>query len=409
MAGDTFRGGAIETAGTLRPVERGGGSPLIVRFFPKDGMKPKTIVLSINASWNILNFRMGLIRALQAAGHRVVALAPADAWSERLSDAGVEYRPIEIDRQGLSPIRDLALLRRYWQALREIRPDVFLGYTAKPNVYGSLAAHALGIAVINNVSGLGTAFIRQGLLTRIVSALYRRAFRRSSTVFFQNAEDRDLFVAKRIVVPSRARLLPGSGIDTTRFSPSGKPRPEGPFAFLLVARLLWDKGVREYVEAARRVRSEAPEARFRILGFLDVENRTAVPRAEVEAWVAEGLIDYLGQADDVRPAIEDCDCVVLPSYREGLPRTLLEAAAMGRPIIATDVPGCRHVVEAEVNGLLCAARDPGSLAEAMLRMIRAGEERRSAWGRAGRERVEREFDERIVADRYVEAIEAAVP
>jgi glycosyltransferase involved in cell wall biosynthesis len=370
-------------------------------------MKPKTIVLSINASWNILNFRMGLIRALQSAGHRVVALAPPDAWSERLEAAGVEYRPIEIDRQGLSPIRDLALLRRYWRVLREIRPDVFLGYTAKPNVYGSLAAHALGIAVINNVSGLGTAFIRQGLLTRIVSGLYRLAFRRSSTVFFQNAEDRDLFVAKRIVAPARARLLPGSGIDTGRFTPSGRPRPEGPFAFLLVARLLWDKGVREYVEAARRVRCEAPETRFRILGFLDVENRTAVPRAEVEAWVAEGLIDYLGQADDVRPAIEDCDCVVLPSYREGLPRTLLEAAAMGRPIIATDVPGCRHVVEAGVNGLLCAARDPASLADAMLRMIRAGDETRSAWGQAGRERVEREFDERIVAERYIEAVEAA--
>jgi glycosyltransferase involved in cell wall biosynthesis len=370
-------------------------------------MKPKTIILSINASWNIFNFRLGLIRALQAAGHRVVALAPPDAWSERLEAAGIEYRPIAIDKQGLSPIRDLGLLRRYRRLLSEIRPDIFLGYTAKPNVWGSLAAHSLGIKVINNVSGLGTAFIRQGLLTRIVSRLYRIAFRRSATVFFQNVEDRDLFVAKRIVDRTKARLLPGSGIDTERFRPSAAPRPEGPFAFLLVARLLWDKGVREYVEAARRVRAEAPEVRFRILGFLDVENRTAVPRADVETWVGEGLVDYLGHADDVRPAIEAADCVVLPSYREGLPRSLLEAAAMGRPIIATDVPGCRHVVEGGVNGLLCAARDSASLAEAMLRMVRASPEERAAWGAAGRARIEREFDERLVAELYLEAIEAA--
>ncbi|MBV8687590.1 MAG: glycosyltransferase family 4 protein [Alphaproteobacteria bacterium] len=371
-------------------------------------MQPKTIVISINASWNILNFRLGLIRALQAAGHRVVALAPRDAYSERLEALGIEYRAIAMDKQGLSPARDLALLLRYVRALRAIRPDVFLGYTAKPNVYGSLAARMLGIAVVSNVSGLGTAFIRGGLLSRIVSSLYRLAFRGASTVFFQNGEDRDLFVAQRIVPAEKARLLPGSGVDTARFAPAPLPAAEGrPFTFLLVGRLLWDKGVGEYVEAARRVRARAPGTRFRLLGFLDVENRTAVPRREVEAWAAEGLIDYLGHADDVRPAIAEADCVVLPSYREGLPRTLIEAAAMARPLIATDVPGCRHAVEAGVNGLLCAVRDAGALADAMLEMIAAGPERRAAWGAAGRARVEAEFDERRVAALYLEAIARA--
>jgi glycosyltransferase involved in cell wall biosynthesis len=372
-------------------------------------MKPPTLVISINASWNIVNFRAGLIRRLQQAGYRVVALAPNDRWSDRLGELGVEFHPIEMDRKGLSPARDLGLLWRYRQALRRLRPDAFLGYTAKPNVWGSLAAQSLGIPVINNVSGLGTAFIRGGWLGRLVATLYQLAFRRSATVFFQNAEDRDLFVERRIVSAGRAKLLPGSGIDTERFRPApARAAGARPFVFLLVARLLRDKGVGEYVEAARQVRKEAPDTRFRLLGFLDSDNRTAFSRAELEAWVEEGLIDYLGSSDDVRPAIADSDCVVLPSYREGLPRTLLEAAAMGKPLIATDVPGCRQVVRSDVNGLLCRVRDPGSLAAAMIEMLRAPPERRAEWGKAARSIVESEYDERIVVERYLAAIGEAL-
>jgi glycosyltransferase involved in cell wall biosynthesis len=367
-------------------------------------MAPRKIVISINAAWNIVNFRLGLIRALREAGHEVVALAPPDDYSARLEALGIPYLPIAMDKQGLSPLRDLLLLGRYWRLLRRLKPDIFLGYTAKPNIYGSIAAQAAGAKVINNVSGLGTAFIRGGLLTRIVSALYRFAFRRSSTIFFQNDEDMALFVGKGLVKEGQARLLPGSGVDLDLFRPSPTPAASGHVTFLLVARLLWDKGVGEYVEAARRVRTERPQARFQLLGFLDVANRTAVPRAEVARWVSEGLIDYLGEADDVRPHLAAADCVVLPSYREGLPRTLLEAAAMAKPLIATDVPGCRHVVTDAVNGLLCAARDVGSLAAAMREMVDAGPEQRERWGRAGRDRIEREFDEKIAAARYLEAI-----
>jgi glycosyltransferase involved in cell wall biosynthesis len=370
-------------------------------------MTEKIVVISINASWNIVNFRAGLIRALQRRGFRVVALAPPDSYVPRFAELGVDYVPIEMDKKGVSPAKDLILLWRYFRVLRRLRPDVFLGYTAKPNVYGSLAAQALGIKVINNVSGLGTAFIRQGLLTRIVSTLYRFAFRRSATIFFQNEEDRALFVGKGLVASARARLLPGSGIDVARFTPAAAPAP-GPFTFLLIARLLWDKGVGEYVEAARVVRSRMPETRFQLLGFLDVENRTAVPRAAVETWVEEGLIDYLGVSDDVRPQIAAADCVVLPSYREGLPRTLLEAAAMAKPLIASDAPGCRQVVRHEVNGYLCAVRDAGSLAEAMLRMARAPGDERARMAAAARHIAESEYDEKIVVARYIEAIDAAL-
>lgn len=372
-------------------------------------MASKTVLLSINASWNIVNFRQGLIRELQAHGYRVVAVAPPDPWSGRFAELGVEYHPIDMDKKGVSPRRDLLLLGSYYRLLKRLKPDVFLGYTAKPNVYGSMAAQALGIPVINNVSGLGTAFIRQGLLTRIVSGLYRTAFKRSHTVFFQNDEDRGLFVRGKLVAEGKAKLLPGSGIDLERFRPADASREaDVPLTFLLIARLLWDKGVGEYAEAARLVRREAPDTRFQLLGFLDVENRTAVPRAAVEAWAAEGLIDYLGPSDDVRPAIAAADAVVLPSYREGLPRTLLEAAAMAKPLVATDVPGCRQVVDEGMNGFLAKVQDARSLANAMLRMIRLSPAERASMGSAGRTKMERQYDEKLVIARYLQAIEDAL-
>ena len=363
----------------------------------------RTVVISINASWNILNFRRGLIEALRSKGWRVVALSPSDAYSPRFAGLEVEHVPIAIDSAGLSPVRDLGLLARYWRTLKRIRPDAFLGYTAKPNVYGSLAAYALGIPVINNISGLGTAFIERGPLRLILSRLYRLALRRSAAIFFQNPEDRDLFVREAIVRPEQARLLPGSGIDLDHFRPAGPP--PGPFTFLLVGRLLWQKGVREYVEAARRVRREVPEARFRLLGFLEAANRSAVSRADVDAWQDEGLIDYLGDTDDVRPHIAAADCLVLPSYREGMPRALLEGAAMARPLIATDVPGCRQLVEDGVNGLLCAVRDSASLAEAMLEMVRLSAKERAAMGNKARARVERDYGEKRVIGAYLDALE----
>ena len=365
----------------------------------------RTIVISINASWNILNFRLGLIGALRQRGWRVVALAPEDAWSSRFAELAIEHVPIAIDSLGVSPLRDLGLFVRYHKLLKRIGPDAFLGYTAKPNIWGSLAAQALGIPVINNISGLGTAFIEGRVLRRIVSALYRAALRRSAAVFFQNPEDRQLFLERRLVRPDQARLLPGSGIDLKRFAPAA-PRSSGPFTFLMIGRLLWQKGVGEYVEAARRVRRVAPDARFQLLGFLDAANRSAVPREQVQAWVSEGLIEYLGVADDVRPYVAAADAVVLPSYREGLPRALLEGAAMAKPLIASDVAGCRQVVDPGINGFLCAVRDPGLLAEAMIRMIGRSQTERTAMGWAARRKVEREYGEAGAVAPYLEALDS---
>lgn len=364
------------------------------------------IVFSINTSWNIVNFRSGLIRRLQAEGYSIVAISPVDDFVPALRAMGVRHIPIAIDSKSLSPLGDLRLAMTYYRILARLRPSAFLGWTIKPNVWGSLAAHALGIPVINNVSGLGTAFIKVGLVTRIVRLLYRTALRRSTTVFFQNPHDRELFVQQRMVRRDRTALLPGSGIDLNDFTPL--PEVNGPFAFLMIARLLRDKGVVEYVDAARMVRKKRPDVSFRLLGGLGVANRTAIDRGKVEEWVSEGIIDYLGQTDDVRPQIAAATAVVLPSYREGLPRSLLEAAAMGKPLIATNVPGCTEIARAGENALLCEARDARSLAEAMLAMIELPPETRATMGCRSRALAEAEFDTAVVENRYLAAIRAAL-
>jgi glycosyltransferase involved in cell wall biosynthesis len=366
----------------------------------------KAVILAANSSWNLVNFRKNIISALQLAGYRVVALAPRDAHSGQLAAMGVTFVAVDFRSAAISPLHDAALCLRYLRLLRRYRPAAFLGFTIKPNVYGSLAARVLGIPVINNVSGLGTAFIKQGLITRVATALYRQAFRRSATVFFQNDEDRQQFVAAGMVDPARTALLPGSGVDLERFAPA--PLPTGAsFTFLLVARLLWDKGVQEYVDAAAIVRRRFPDTRFQILGAADVDNRTAVPRATLEAWIASGLVEHLGATDDVRPFVAAADCVVLPSYREGLPRSLLEASAMGRPIVATDVPGVRDAVDHEVTGLLCEVRSSAALAAAMIAMIERPIEKRRAMGLAGRAKVEASFGIERVTRLYLDAVERA--
>lgn len=314
----------------------------------------------------------------------------------------VERIPIRIDRSGANPWADFNLVAEYRRLLKRLRPAAYLGYTIKPNVYGSFAAASLGIPALPNVSGLGTAFIRGGLLQQIVVRLYRLGFSRAPVVFFQNAEDRQLFVDRRIVRADQARVLPGSGVDLDRFAPA--VAVDGPPVFLLVGRLLRDKGVTEFVEAARLVRANLPQTRFQLLGPIDEGNRTAISRNALESWVAEGIVEYLGTTDDVRPFIAASSTVVLPSYREGLPRSLLEAAAMGRPLIATDAPGCRDVVDDGVNGYLCAAADGASLADAMRRFVNLSYEQRLAMGESARRKVQERFSEELVVATYLEVL-----
>jgi glycosyltransferase involved in cell wall biosynthesis len=371
----------------------------------KDSAGPKVLICT-NTSWNILNFRSGLIKGLLEAGFEVVAAAPRDEYSGRVEKLGCRYVALPMENQGTSALMDLVLLLRFIFLYWRERPKVFLGYTIKPNIYGSIGARLFGVRIINNVSGLGTTFIRDTWLTWVVKLLYRAAFAGSHRVFFQNEDDRQLFVDECLVRAETTALLPGSGIDLLRF----EPRPltacdaSAGFTFLLVARLLWDKGVGEFVRAAEIVRQREPGTRFQLLGFVDAANLTAIPRDVVDTWEAAGLVEYLGETDDVRDAIAAAGCVVLPSYREGTPRSLLEAAAMAKPLIATDVPGCREVVEHEVNGFLCRARDHVSLATAMVKILELSEDERNAMGEASRRRAVDKFDETIVIRSYLAAI-----
>ncbi len=363
-----------------------------------------TIVISANSCWNIVNFRLGLIQALGDRGYRIIVVAPEDGHCSKLGDLGIAFVPIPMNSSGVSVLEDLRLFARYLKEFRALRPFAYLGFTAKPNIYGSLAARMVGAKVINNVSGLGTLFIKRGPLTALLGQLYRFSFRTSSRVFFQNRDDLELFVGKGFVRRAQTGLLPGSGIDLARFKPGKRRRTPGSFRFLLVGRLLWDKGVAEYVEAARIVRATHPGVRFQILGPVGVNNRTAVPSASLERWRAENLIEYLGESDDVRIAVNQADCIVLPSYREGLPRSLLEGAAMGKPLIATDVPGCRDAVADGETGYLCEVRSADSLAAAMRKMLEMPAEARRKMGERGRRKVEEEFCESRVIAKYLDAL-----
>lgn len=369
---------------------------------------PVRIVICANTAWNLNNFRTGLIRGLLERGMEVIAVAPPDSdHAERLVGLGCRFEAVPMDNKGTSPLRDAMLAIRFIRLFGRLRPDCFLGFTIKPNIYGSLAASLFGIPVVNNISGLGTAFLSSAWLNRVVHILYRRALRHSRHIFFQNPDDRQLFLESKLARAQNCSILPGSGIDLTRFSPVLDQAPQRVGTrFLLIGRLLRDKGIVEFVEAARLVKATQPDAQFTLLGFLGVENRSAIDPATLNKWVEEGVIDYAGSVDDVRPFIEAADCVVLPSYREGTPRTLLEAAAMAKPLIASDVAGCREVVDDGVNGYLCRVRDAAHLAQRCEQFLRLSNSERLSMGAASRSKVERQFDENFVVRRYLEVIEA---
>lgn len=321
---------------------------------------------------SLINFRGELIKTLIAAGHQVTALGPEAGFESELAAIGAEYMQIPLQRTGTSPVKDAGTILALTEILRESKPDIVFSYAIKPVIYGSLAAWLAGVRnIYSMITGLGYLFTgqsaKQRLLYWLVHPLYRAALSKNRVVFFQNPDDLGLFKELKLVSPGGEQvIINGSGVDLSHFSYS--PAPTEPLSFLLMARLIWDKGIGEYVEAARRLKKRYPQVYFKLLGAYD-SNPAAIKSTDVEKWQKEGTIQYLGETKDVRPFLAEASVYVLPSYREGTPRSVLEAMSMGRPVITTDAPGCRETVQDGVNGFLVPVKDAVALAEAMERFI----------------------------------------
>jgi len=347
----------------------------------------RKLLFVVNDGPFFLSHRLPLAEAAREAGYEVHVATPEDAGTARIKDRGFAFHPIPLVRSGTRLSQEagsfLALLRLY----RALRPDIVHHVTIKPVLYGGLAARLARVpAVVHAVTGLGYLFVARTLkaaaLRAAAKAVYRVALRHPrSRVIFQNRDDMAFFQEQALVRPGQAVLIRGSGVDMAAFAP--RPEPEGTPVILFASRMLWDKGVGEFMGAARRLRERGVEARFVLAGDTDPNNPAGVPADRLASWRACGLAEFRGQCAQMAGVFAEAHVVCLPSYREGLPKVLVEAAACGRAIVATDVPGCREIVQPGVNGLLVPARDEAALADALQQLIE-DPGRRRAMGRAGR-------------------------
>lgn len=372
------------------------------------------VLLFANTDWYLYNFRRSLALAVQAAGHDVLLVSPAGDYGQRLRDLGLRWEPLPMDRRSLNPLREAMLLVHLVKLMRRERVDLVHGFTIKSAVYGALAGRIAGArARISAVAGMGYVFTSRGLKARLLRPMVRSLLRLTlggggARLILQNPDDVALFERAGLMDPSHIRLIPGSGVDCSRFMPrpvSAGRRSAGVPRVLLAARLLWDKGLEEYVQAARILRTQGRKVIFLLAGTPDAGNPGAVPEDTVRAWVEDGLLQWLGHVDDMGALFASVDMVALPSYYgEGLPKSLIEAAACALPLITTDIPGCREVVSDGVDGLLVPPRDSQALAAAIARLL-DDPEMAAGFGRAARTKALAQFDERLVIERTLEVYE----
>jgi len=353
-----------------------------------------------NSTWNLYNFRAPTLRRFQRAGLQVVSAAPVDAFLPHFRQkVHAPFRPLRHLRpRGRNPLRDLLFLFELWRLFRSERPALVLLYTIKPNLYGNFAARLVGIPTVSVVTGLGYPLLHGGWLNRLLLGLLRWALSGVQRLVVYNRADAGFLTSRGVVRPGQCRVIPGSGVDTNRWRPVKRPGSSRGLVFLFAGRVLYDKGLGELAEAVRELRREFPRAECWVAGDLHSGNPAAVPAKVFHSWVQEGLFRYFGHVFDMRCLLREVDAVVLPSYREGIPRALTEAMSMGLPVITTQVPGCRELVENGRTGLLVPPRTTLHLAEALKQMCRMAPETRRAMGLAGRRLVLQRYDQRLTSE-----------
>ena len=360
----------------------------------------KVIALVANSTWNIYNFRLNLINKFIAEGMDVVVIAPVDeylTYKEKYPTVR-HYSLRMMDRDATNPIKDtlltLELIRRY----KKIKPDIILHFTNKPNIYGGIAAKISGIKSIAVVTGLGYAFINKGIVRKIMIWLYKLTAPSHCKFIFENIDDRELFDQLGIVSKNRSISVKGCGVNINYFQPEPKSRENDKTIFTFIGRLLYDKGIREFVEEARILKNKTSTVEFWIVGEKKTKNPATINKDDLIKWVDEDIICYHGFVKDVRPIIAESDCIVLPSYREGLPRIIVEGMSMGKTVITTMTAGCNETVDNGLNGYLVNVRDEGSLTTAIKKFIELSPASRKAMGEAGRKKVMVEFDDKLIAN-----------
>ena len=372
----------------------------------ENGLHLRKVAFVANTSWSIYNFRLGIIRKLKSLGIKVVVVAPKDQFSAKLVSEGVDFENLYLDCYGTNPLTDLRTFLSLIKIYKQNKFDFIFHYTIKPNIYGSLAARLCGIPCFSVITGLGKLFMYNNwVLKKFISLIYKIGVRKCQEVWFLNQDDLQTFLELKIVQVSSTFVLHSEGINTRKFYPTNFDLPSGPLKFLYVGRILWQKGIGEYVEAAKKLKEYHKDSiKFGILGFIDPENPDTVPANFISKWQKQGIINYLGETIDVRKYMDEADCIVLPSYREGMSRVLLEAGALGKPIITTDQVGCRDIVKHGVNGLLCQPKDAEDLKRKIEDFIYLPIEEKFRMGRAGRKKVLMEFDEQIIIKKYLEKL-----
>lgn len=366
-------------------------------------------ILFANTDWYLYNFRLAYAEFLQKQGWEVVFVSPDGEHVSKLIEAGFRHIPFEFSRKGINPLKENETIQRIKSLYEAEKPDLVHHFTIKCVIYGSLAAKESGIkAIVNSITGLGYMFLSNKphvrVIREIVKHLYKKALPETQ-VIFENPDDRDLFIQMELVPEENTNIVLGTGIDTDRFVP--EPPPNSVPLTILPARMIWDKGIREFVEAARMIHESGVKARFALIGNNDIGNPTCIPFDQLSQWQKEGNVEWWGWQDDVPTVISMCHIVCLPSYREGLPKILIEAAACGRPIITSDVPGCREVVKEGVNGYLVPAKNPSALKDALLKLIN-DPEGRLEMGKASREFAVNKFSNDIINDNIYSVYQKAI-